>query len=92
MGRSLTLTAKVRLDNVQGKGVSLVLRGDRNSQPVVLFATTEKKIPLRGTADFTDYSVTLPYSAGVDYLIVYFVMLSNTTGTATFTDVSVTVQ
>ena len=92
VGRSLTLKAKVRLENVQGKGISLVLRGDRNSQPVVLFATTEGQLPLKGTADFTEYSITLPYSASVDYLIVYFVMLPKTTGTATFTSVSVEIK
>lgn len=92
VGRSLTLKAKVKLDNVQGRGVSLVLRGDRNSQPVVLFATTEGKLPLRGSVGLTEYSVTMPYSTSVDYLLVYFMMLSNTTGTATFTDVSVEIQ
>ncbi len=92
VGQSLRLTAKVKLDNVQGKGISLVLRGDRKGQPVVLFASTEGKIPLKGTADYTAYSVTLPYTTGVDYLLVYFLMLSNTTGTATCTDVSVATQ
>ncbi|GAB3327698.1 hypothetical protein GCM10027299_28670 [Larkinella ripae] len=92
VGRSLTLTAKVRLEQVQGQGVSLVLRGDRNSQPSVLFATTEGKTPVKGTADFAEYAVTLPYSAGVDELFIYLILLPHTTGTATFTDVSLAIH
>lgn len=92
IGQSLRLTAKIKLDNVQEKGVSLVLRGDRKGQSVVLFASMEGKLPLNGTADYTTYSVTLPYTTGVGYFIVCFLLLSNTTGTATCTDVSVAIQ
>lgn len=92
MGASLTLKAKVRLDNVRGKGVSLVLRGDRGTQTAVLFATTQGKISLTGTADGTEYSVTLPYSTPVDRFIAYFVLLSNTSGSATFSDVSLQIN
>ncbi len=92
VGSSLTLKAKVRLDQVQGKGISLVLRGDRNIQTSALFATTQGQIPLKGTAPFAEYSITLSYSAAVDHLILYLVMMPKTTGTATFTDVSVAIK
>ena len=92
VGASLTLSAKVRLQDVQGKGVSLVIRGDKGTKTAVLFATTQGRTDIRGTTEPTEYSVTLPYSTAVDKLIVYLVMLSNTTGSATFTDVSVKIQ
>ena len=92
VGRSLTLKAKVRLDHIQGKGVSLALRGDRKSQTSVLFTTTDGQLPLTGTAGYTEYAVTLPYSASVDTLVLYFVLLPRTTGTVTFTNVSVAIN
>ncbi|GAB3499800.1 hypothetical protein GCM10027341_23850 [Spirosoma knui] len=92
VGRSLTLKANVRLDQVQGKGVSLVLRGDRKGQAAVLIASTEGQIPMKGTADFAEYSVTLPYTTGVESLIIYLLMMPNTTGAITFTDVSLSVK
>ena len=92
VGASLTLRAKVRLQDVQGKGVSLVIRGDKGPTTSVLFATTEGQVPIRGTADSTEYSVTLPYTTAVDKLIVYVVMLSNTSGSVAFTDVSLSID
>ena len=88
-GKSLTLKAKVHVENVQGKGASLVLRGDKGSKTAVLFATTEGQATIRGNADFREYSVTLPYSGSVDYILVYLTMLPQTIGRVTFTDVSV---
>ena len=92
VGKSLTLKARIRLENVQGKGVSLSLRGDKGSQTALLFRTTEGQIHLKGTADFTDYSVTMPYSSPVDYVLVYLTMLPQTTGKVTFSDVSIQIK
>lgn len=92
VGKSLTLKAKVQLQNIQGKGVSLALRGDRTNQMGVLFATTQGKISLIGTNDFTEYSVTLPYTASVDRILVFLVFSDQTTGKALFKDVSVQVN
>lgn len=87
LGKSLTLRAKIQLQNVQGKGVSLVLRGDRKTQADVLFTSTQGKISIAGTTDFTEYSVTLPYSASVDYILVYLLVLPQTTGKVIVKDV-----
>ena len=92
VGASLTLRAKVRLQDVRGKGVSLVIRGDKGPITAALFATTEGRTGIRGTAGPTEYSVTLPYTTAVDKLIVYLVMLSNTSGSVTFSDVSVQIN
>ena len=91
-GKSLTLRAKIQLQNVQGKGVSFALRGDRTTQSAVLFATTQDKINLSGTNDFTEYSVTLPYTTSVDYILIYFVFLPQTTGKVLLKDVSLQVN
>lgn len=69
-----------------------MLRGDRNRQPVVLFATTENKQSLKSTTDFTEHSITGSYSTDVEYLAVYLVMLPNTNGSARFTDISVAIR
>lgn len=91
-GKSLTLRTKVQLQDVKGKGVSLVLRGDRKTQSDVLFATTYGKTFITGTGDFTEYSVTLPYTTSVDYILLYLVVLPQTTGKVIFKDVSVQVN
>lgn len=92
VGKSLTLKARIRLDQVQGKGVSLALRGDRTGQSAMLFATTEGKSTLTGTADFAPYSVTLPYTAAVESIILYCTVLPRTTGKVLFTDVSLQIN
>ena len=92
IGKSLTLRAKVQLQDVQGKGVSLALRGDRTAQSAVLFASTQASKNIAGTSDFTEYSVTLPYTTSVDYILVYLVMLNKTTGKAIFKDISIQVN
>ena len=91
-GSLITLKAKIRLENVQGPGVSLVLRGDTRVQSNVLFETTQNQVPIRGTADFADYSVTLSYATPVDIAAVYLVLLPKTTGKVIFRDVTVTVS
>ena len=91
-GSFVTLKAKVRLENVQGPGVSLVLRGDTPIQSSALFETTQNKIPIRGTADFAEYSVTLYYTTPVDIVKIYLLLLPQTTGKVTFNDVTVEVR
>ncbi|GAB3499810.1 hypothetical protein GCM10027341_23880 [Spirosoma knui] len=92
IGKTLTLRAKVRLDNVQGTGISLALRGDTRVQTAALFASTQTQKVIRGTADFTEYTLTLPYTKSVDLVSVYLLLLPKTTGTVTFSDVSVEVN
>lgn len=92
MGKTLTLRAKVRLDNVQGSGISLVLRGDTGVQKGALFATTQGQQLIRGTGDFTEYSVSMPYTKAVDEVLIFLLILPKTTGTITFRDISVQVN
>lgn len=92
VGKTLTLKAKVRLDNVQGSGVSLVLRGDTSLERAALFATTQNQRIIRGTSDYTEYSVSMPYTKAVDELLIFLLVLPKTTGTVSFSDVSVQVN
>ena len=92
VGKTLTLKAKVQLTNVQGQGVSLVIRGDKGAKTSVLFATTQGKIPIQGNAEFAEYSVSLPYTQAVDLCILYVVMLPNTTGTVSVTDMVLSIN
>jgi hypothetical protein len=93
-GKRLVLKAKVRVDDVKGQGIALVLRGDRNgqSQPV-FFSTTENNTLIRGTSDFTEYTLmTEPITGSVDRLQVFMVYLRNTTGTAYYDDITLTAR
>jgi hypothetical protein len=88
VGQTLTLKAKVKLADVQGKGISLVIRGDKGTKTAVIFASTQDIQPIRGTADFVEYSVSMPYTQPVDAVLLYLVMMPKTTGTVAFSDVS----
>ena len=93
-GKQLVLRAKVRLDKVEGEGVALALRGDRNGRSgFVFFESTEKKYPIKGTSDFTEHTLTLQaFPEPVDRLSVFLIYLRNTTGTAYFDDISLAVR
>lgn len=93
-GKRLVLKVKVRLDNVEGQGVALVLRGDRNGQPQpVFFSSTENNTLIEGMADFEEYTLmTEPITESIDNLSVFLVYLRSTTGTAYFDDISLTAR
>ncbi len=59
-GSELELRVKIRLDNVESGGVSIVLRADAGSD-VAAFKTTQGEIDIKGTKDFTEYAVSIPY-------------------------------
>lgn len=92
VGKALTLKAKLKLTDVQGKGVSLVIRGDKSTKTATLFASTQGRTPIFGTADFREYSITMPYTQAVDWLILYVVLMPQTTGTVQVTDLSLQVN
>ncbi len=92
VGQTLLLKAKVKLMDVRGPGVSLVIRGDKGTKIAVLFSSTQGKVPIQGTADFAEYSIALPYAQAVDWCVLYAVMLPKTTGTVQVTDISLQVN
>lgn len=92
IGAKLTLKAKIKTVNLKGNGLALDIRGDKNGKPVV-FVTTQGKVTINGTKDFTEYSVTLDsYPGGIDNLLIFMEYLRGTTGYVYFDDVSLTVN
>jgi hypothetical protein len=95
-GRKLLLKAKIKLDNVQGPGVSLVIRQDgfnptNQISTMLAIQSTQGVTPINGTSDFREYSLeTTRYPGQVDNLVVFLVFLSGTTGTVYFDDITLT--
>jgi hypothetical protein len=91
-GRRLTLEAHVRLVDVQGPGFAIALRGD---DPTLgpggseAFASTQGRIDIRGTADWTEYSVHLQdLDASIGTISVFLILLPGTTGNVYVDDVT----
>lgn len=91
-GRKLRLRVKVKLDQVRGEGVSIVIRGDDTFSPegnAEAFVTTQGTVYISGTHNWQEYQVTqlenMPES--INSITVYLVLLPNTTGTVWFDEV-----
>jgi len=95
MGAKLTLKAKIKTVNLQGRGVSLGMIGFqsfRNEVKTVFFPTTEKT-PITGTSDFKEYVVTLDsYPGDIDIIQIMLSYLPKTTGVVYFDDITLTVN
>lgn len=92
VNRTLKLSVDIKLENVEGEGVSIVIRGDDTPVPqdyAELFATTQGTIAITGTHHWKTYNVTLeePITPDIQSITVYMVMLPNTSGTAYFDEV-----
>lgn len=96
VGDKLTLKAKIKTVNVVGKGISLVIRGDKvvnGKSTVPFFATTQGTTQITGNSDFKEYTITSDaYPGNLDYITLYLIYLPQTTGTAYFDDVSLTIK
>jgi hypothetical protein len=87
-GSELELKVKVKLDNVTTGGVSIVLRGDVGGSQG-FFKTTQGVVDIKGTQNFTEYTVSQPYfPAKVSTLYIFLVFFGNSTGTVYFDDVT----
>jgi hypothetical protein len=95
-GKKLLLKAKIKLENVEGPGVSLVIRQDginptNQISTMLAIQSTQGVTLINGTSDFREYSVeTTRYPGQVDNLVVFLVLMSGTTGTAYFDDITLT--
>lgn len=84
----LTLTVKIKLDEVTDGGVYIALRGDDNSNNF-FFNTTRGNKKIIGTTDFVEYSVDVPYYIDATKKIsVFLIMDSRAIGTVYFDDVT----
>jgi hypothetical protein len=93
-GDNLTLKVQVKGENLIGKGVSVALRGDKEGESwPVFFKSTEGFNLLVGTFPFKEVKVNLnSYLGDADYITVYLLLLSETTGKVYFDDISLTVE
>lgn len=91
-GASVRLRVTVELENVQGDGVAIALRGDDLNGPqgeLVFFETTQRRRTLSGTVSNLKFDLTLPnYSRETDRFTVFLLLLANTSGTVYFDDIS----
>ncbi len=88
-GQKLRLSAYLKLDDVQGAGISLVIRGDESLEPegpAEFFYSTQDTNPILGTHDWQSYSIATDkvIPSGIQSITVYLILLPNTTGTAYF--------
>ncbi len=92
-GSKLILKAKIKTIDLKGQGVALAMIGYKQvgtKNTIVFFPSTEK-IPITGTSDFKEYSVTLDaYPGNIDVIAVHLFYLPKTTGTAYVDDVTLT--
>ena len=94
-GAKLTLKAKIKTVNLQGKGVSLAMIGYQSFRNDVktVFSTSTEKTPITGTSEFKEYTATLDqYPGNIDYISIYLFYLPKTTGVAYFDDITLTVN
>lgn len=100
-GSTLRLKALVQLTDVAGEGAGLNLECGVGTIPATarkqvigssLLATTQHVTPMRGTADFAEYVVELPYAAYTPDVTLYLMLLPGTTGTAVFRNVTLEIR
>ena len=90
-GKKLKLTVKIKTENLTGGGAALFLRCD-DSSGVVQFAATEHSIEIKGTKDWTTYTLELNerVRSDIESIIVFLLFTSDTSGTVYFDDASLT--
>jgi hypothetical protein len=88
------LSAKLKLDHLDGAGVAVALRGDDTSSgggPAAAFATTQGKLLLTGsTGAWIRVAVRLSaVPANVNHLSAYLLYLPGTSGSVYFDDINI---
>lgn len=94
IGSMINLGVKIKAENLEGKGVYIAVRGDSEAQPggsAELFATTQGKIDINGTFDWTSYQVsTDKVGKDIKWITVYLIYGDSTSGDVYFDDVAIT--
>lgn len=92
IGKELTLKAWIKVENITDQGIAIAIRGD-NADPTSIgaevFSTTQGKTEIKGTKDWSKYSVVLSdVPDDISTIQVYLIHLSGgTTGTVYFDDI-----
>lgn len=91
----LELQLQMRMEQVDGQGIVFVMHGDDtllNEGEVETVATTEFDRDYTGTADWQPVSLVLPdVTSSVHWIRLYLILAPETTGTAYFDDIRLTV-
>ena len=92
-GKDVELSVQIRGENLEGQGVAIAVRADRQGQPTNgQFSTTQGSTVIDGTFDWTTYKVTLAnIEPDVYQLYVFLVYTPATTGEVFFDDAVLTV-
>ncbi|MDF1697768.1 MAG: S41 family peptidase [Saprospiraceae bacterium] len=88
IGKEITLSGYIKIENVSDGFVGLMLRLDGKSQPMGFDNMQDRQIT--GTHDWKMYTVTLPYSEKVDRIIVGGLLVGK--GKAWFDNFEVTID
>jgi hypothetical protein len=93
-GVGVDLRVAIKLSRVEGNGVAIAIRGDDTERPegsAEVFATTQGRTYIAGTADWAIYQVSLPpVPAGIRSLTAYLILGGPSSGTVYFDEVSLT--
>jgi hypothetical protein len=92
-GKNLTLSVKIKGDNLVGQGIAIAIRvdGANTSNPQLQFSTTQGMQVINGTFDWKSYSIELTnISIQAKYVYLFLIYGANTTGKVYFDDVSLT--
>lgn len=94
-GTGLRLETMIMLEDMRGNGIAIAVRADDTKTAegeAEAIASTERLLPITGTKDWTAYSVTLwNISSGIKSITVYLLYLPDTSGTAYFDNITLTV-
>lgn len=87
VGDTITLTGHIKHENVKNGYVGLLMRIDGFNRSLVFENMSRNKI--KGTKDWTEYSIKLPYPAGAESIYVGGILSGK--GTAWFDDFKITI-
>jgi hypothetical protein len=91
VGNNLTLKAHIKGVNLEGEGVSILIRCDDVNNSTVQYAGTQGDISITGTFNWTPYTIDLiDLQSSVKTIVVFLIYIPNTTGTAYFDDITLT--
>jgi hypothetical protein len=93
-GKKLTLKAFMKTEGVKGQGACLALRADdtlKASGKAEMYATTQGAQIIRGSREWTEYSIsfTAPLGEHIKSVTVYLIYLPETSGAVYFDEIKV---
>ena len=88
-GKKLKLTVKIKTENLTGGGAAIAIRCNVKGK-AAQFVSTQWKIPIEGTKDWTTYTVELneKVRSDIESITAFLLFTSDTSGTVYFDDAS----